>query len=100
LGLVTPREFLGRGADRIGALARQALADLGRLEHADGLAGDLVEDLLRRAGGGEHALPGADLVAGVAKLGGGRDVAPVGQAALARMAPAFTCCSTAGTCAK
>src|ERR1700704_6077008 len=63
LALEAHGEFLRRAADRIGALARDPLADLRRLEQADGLAGDLVHDLLRGAGGGEHALPGADLVA-------------------------------------
>ena len=57
-------ELLRRAADRIGAFALDALANVGRLQHAHDLASDLADDLLRRAGGREHALPGADLVAG------------------------------------
>jgi hypothetical protein len=56
LALEALGELLRRAADRIGALARDPLVDLRRLEHADGLARDLVHDLLGRTGGREHAL--------------------------------------------
>src|SRR5262245_19358103 len=57
-------EFLRRRGLRHGATVADALLDVGRSERAGHFPGELVDDLARRLGRGEHAVPLVPVEAG------------------------------------
>src|SRR5574341_289290 len=63
------REFARGAGDHLHAAVREALHDFGRLHRVEGDGIEPLDDLLRRAGGHEDALPRAAGELGEARLG-------------------------------
>src|SRR6516162_6589400 len=55
------REFLGRVADRLDAVAVQALKEICAVDDRDRVVVDLLHDLARRARRRQEAVPGGDV---------------------------------------